>query len=64
MKMQISAIFVKESLKTNILKIKIIVMIQVNKEVLHIVYVIQSKLYQKEFLRFFTMDVTMNIILL
>ena len=48
MKLQKSAIFVKKSLKVNVLKIKntaklgTIVIIQVNLELLHIAYVIQS----------------------
>ena len=68
MKKQQNVIFLEISFKINILLTKIIVtleiiaIIQVNKEVLHIAYVIQNIVYLKK-LTFFTMDKTVIIIL-
>ena len=65
MKKQQNVIFLEISFKRNILLTKIIVtleiiaIIQVNKEVLHIAYVIQNIVYLKK-LTFFTMDKTIN----
>ena len=56
LRMQISVIFVKKNFKINMVKIKnivkleTIVIMQVNIDVLHIVYVIQSLVYLKIFL--------------
>ena len=56
MKMQKSIIFVKNNLKTNMLKMKNIVklgtitIMQVNIKGLYIAYVIQSTMYLKKFL--------------
>ena len=47
----------------NIAKLGTIVFMQVNIEVPHIAYVIQSIVYLKKFLKFFTIDLTMIIIL-
>ena len=68
MKKQQNVIFLEISFKINILLTKIILtleiiaIIQVNKEVLHIAYVIQNIVYLKK-LTFFTMDKTVIIIL-
>ena len=68
MKKQQNVIFLEISFKINILLTKIIetleiiAIIQVNKEVLHIAYVIQNIVYLKK-LTFFTMDKTVIIIL-
>ena len=56
-------IFANKKLKINMLKIRTIVFIQWNIQVLHIVYVIESIVYLKKFLYFSTMDLTMIIIL-
>ena len=69
MKMQKHAIFVKKSLKINMLKIKYIVNLEiivirtVNIEVLHTAYVIQNIIYLKKLHWFFTTDESMIIIL-
>ena len=68
MKKQQNVIFLEISFKISILLTKIILtleiiaIIQVNKEVLHIAYVIQNIVYLKK-LTFFTMDKTVIIIL-
>ena len=69
MKIQKSAIFEEKSLKinlvriNNIIKIKVIVILQVNIEVLHLAYVIQNIVYLKKCSYFFTMDQAIIIIL-
>ena len=66
-KTQKSAIFVNKNLEINMPQIKKYKVrddvIEGNIEVLHIAYVIQSIVYLRKFLQFFTMDLTMMIIL-
>ena len=47
----------------NVAKLRTIFIIHVNKEVLHIPYVISSIVYVRKLLLFFTMDLTLIIIL-
>ena len=47
----------------NIVELEIIVIIQVNRQVLHKAYVIQNIVYLKKFLWIFTMNETMIVIL-
>ena len=70
MKMNEFVIFANKNLKINMLKIKNIakieniLIIHGNIEVLKIAHVIQSLVYLKKFIYFFTMALTMIIILL